>query len=1389
MEPKTNGKMFVVRLGYTILVVAILLMTWAAMSGARDIPLPPSAYTAMKPPIPAVSPAAGVPPYSQVSSASAPLSAPGSSSVSSASSSSAAAVATVSYPPCYFNPLCSCSRAVPDLGIVLCRDVPLPRVPPAINESRVFMLHLQRNGLRQLEPYFLFGTGLYRLEVSENPMADLTDDAFSGLERSLWELALRYDRLVSVPSRALRYLQKLKLLDLTGNEISDLSSDSFRGVESSLQTLILADNSLTHLPPAALRELPLLHTLDLRRNSLLGLESQVFDGATSQRLAKVILSDNNLARIPYEAVAPLRSLKLLDLSHNRISHLGAQQVQMPSYDPTVPSSVAPAVANSVADVYPTGSSSVSPSSSSALYPTVSSALQAASTPDAEPLFEGKISLDALHLEYNQIGSLPPDSFRHFDVVNQTFLDGNPIEEIQGNALRDVRIRELSFRDCGITHVAPSALNGLQTFLQALDFGGNNISHLPPNFLNRFDSLRALSLKDTVLSEDPGESLLAPLAYSLHHLDLGGKTGSPPATPSLARLRGLRVLSLGRLQGGKNRLEPELFQSYGPDVEELRMVSAGLTGIPSHAFRHLRGLRRLDLSENSISSIENEAFDDIGHSLRALRLSRAITHSSLPTEPFRPLTELQVLDLGANRLRSIQESAFHFMRSLRTLSLQDNEIEELSRATFQPELHGALREIRLSFNSLGVLRTGTFSDLSSMEVLYLDDNRIARIEEGAFANLPRVRYIDLRGNKITTLADEAFQNLPELELLDMAYNSLNNLDLIAFDQVGTLSSFHLNVSHNSIDELTVNTSTFIRAVGPGNLIHANVRVLDLSYNNVSNIERGYMASLAMSLTHLHLRYNRLSNATREAFGSLPHLQWLDVGYNGLRTLEYDAFRGTRHLQVLYLDHNDLSDLPSEVFRTLASLRVVDLSHNRLRSLPDGLFQDATIERLDLSHNLLMRVPIAAFGSGQSPRTMREFDLSWNGISSLHGPDSVSRLKCTDLAQLQIVNRYTCTFCENPVKPSDKTGCGWVFALPQSLIWLDISHNRLPRLEDSAFAQLPRLESLFIGDNPSMDPRSRTFEGLQDNLLELSLEGLALSSTPDLPLPSLRYLDLSRNAITIMPAESTANLTSLRRLNVAENRLRALPATYHLHNLRSLLVPDNPLPAVTDVSLTGAERLEELDLRRLPLNSFEVGSLGKMKTLHTLRISPYREIRDFNISRLLRQNPGIRTLHIEGMRGPVLHIAIHNTSLTSLPNNFFRNMGRVRNVSLDVRNNTLKSVGNPSNSEFPGVHKKTFLTSLQMSGNPWNCDCELGWVETWERKKRLYLCTDENRYPDRECRGAPDDLRETRCDSRSNTSIVEVFKTDLECGWSSAVHISAHPILLTILFILPAVIDRV
>lgn len=58
--------------------------------------------------------------------------------------------------------------------------------------------------------------GLYKMTIQDNPVTFINDDSFYGLEHSLWELELVNTFITSVPSRAIRTLQRLKILNLSG---------------------------------------------------------------------------------------------------------------------------------------------------------------------------------------------------------------------------------------------------------------------------------------------------------------------------------------------------------------------------------------------------------------------------------------------------------------------------------------------------------------------------------------------------------------------------------------------------------------------------------------------------------------------------------------------------------------------------------------------------------------------------------------------------------------------------------------------------------------------------------------------------------------------------------------------------------------------------------------------------------------------------------------------------------------------------------------------------------------------------------------------------------------------------------------------------------------------
>ncbi|XP_063706940.1 chaoptin isoform X2 [Culicoides brevitarsis] len=1250
--------------------------------------------------------------------------------------------------PCSFNPLCTCSKTPPDLGMVECRYVPFAEIPQEINSSKVFSLHMEKTGLQELEPYFLRPTGLYRLEITDNPIQHIPDEAFSGLDRSLSILKLTFNRLTEIPSQAMRHLRKLQYVDFSGNVIQELRNDAWRGLEDSLQTIILAGNLIPALPTDAFSSLPLLETIDLSGNNLMEIEKDVFrDGMA--RLKNVILADNLLSSIPYSPLAPLKALRMLDLSYNRISTFAPDEVELKSV---------------------------------------------------------RLNLNALHLEYNQITSIPPESFGNFDVLNMTYLDGNPINVISEGAFKNARIRELYMRNCKLHYISPEAFVSLESSLQVLDLSGNNITSLPEKIFSAFDSLKILSLRDNKFLKIVPTELFMALQPTLHKLDLTGDNMPSLILQDLRRLRNLRSLAISRLAG--QSIGPEDFLEYGYELEDLKIYKAGLKSIRNNAFREIRTIKRLDLSENNINSIENDAFKEVGHSLLSLRISRGLSMDTVPVAAFKALKSLEELDLTNNRLSKVPDTSFHNLKNLRVVEMHDNMIDQLSKGTFQGDLHHNLEIVSFAFNSIRHVSQHTFVDLKSLKKVRLEDNKIERIERKAFMNLDKLRTINLRGNKINSISDEAFQNLQSLEYLDMAYNSLSSFDFDYFDQVGSISSLRVNVSYNKITDLRDNVSSLSVRDHSGSVFHSNIKQLDLSHNNISNILGGFFRPAEISLTHLYLGHNYLTNISRDVFGSMPHLQWLDLSHNRIFEIDYDTFKNTKRLQVINLSNNGISDVPMDLFRFIRFLRVVDLSHNFIRGLTENFFGGDGMELLDLSYNKFMRVPALAL-SNLAALTLCELDLSHNHIAAIQS-----------------------------------------MCVLQSLVWLDLSHNELIRLEDAAFATLPRLSYLDLSHNQDLEVNGRAFIGLENTLLELKLQNISTDVFPELSFNRLQSLSLAFNELPTIPQQIAENLTSLRKVDLSYNDLTMIPEMVKsLPELRSLSLSGNPITTLTNATFHGiAEDLSELYLSNLDLKEFEAGTFNHLYLLRTLEVSAFPGIQKFNVPKMVEHSLNLRTLILhgpqtreetsiskftdgisalvsprfsnmpasdfsremignlpfkvrkvvfeghslnrvaedvlKGIQSPVLHVVFKNTSLTALPDKIFNSLEHVRNITVDFThtNKQLKKVANPNTAHYPNIAERTFLTELNIDGMSLTCDCELGWVEFWQRKTRQYVCTSQTwadstfNHPfhalnDREsdvdhlCNEHSDLMRTATCSNKGNSILIEVTKNDLECGWGS------------------------
>ncbi|XP_068792572.1 trophoblast glycoprotein [Struthio camelus] len=152
-------------------------------------------------------------------------------------------------------------------------------------------LNLSGNHLQAVEAGALASLpGLRQLDLSGNPLASLSPQAFGEAGSPLEELALR---------GALR----------NHSGFLGLAALLQAGALRNLSRLELADNGLLLLPAGVFSSLPGLRHLDLSNNSLVGLRNVSFQGLG--RLQSLNLSDNSLSVLRNGTLAQFRSLPAL----------------------------------------------------------------------------------------------------------------------------------------------------------------------------------------------------------------------------------------------------------------------------------------------------------------------------------------------------------------------------------------------------------------------------------------------------------------------------------------------------------------------------------------------------------------------------------------------------------------------------------------------------------------------------------------------------------------------------------------------------------------------------------------------------------------------------------------------------------------------------------------------------------------------------------------------------------------------------------------------------------------------------------------------------------------------------------------------------------------------
>lgn len=171
-------------------------------------------------------------------------------------------------------------------------------------------------------------------------------------------------------------------------------------------------------------------------------------------------------------------------------------------------------------------------------------------------------------------------------------------------------------------------------------------------------------------------------------------------------------------------------------------STGLTALPDDLDS---ALQALDLSHNNLTSLNRDAFTNIG------------------------LVNLQRLNLSACHLSDIHERAFHSLELLHTLDLSHNSLTTLTPRWFHETPR--LRHLLFGGNRITRLADDTFSTLTRLQLLELNDCELVEVAPRAFAGLETsLRRLDLGGNKLRTVEAASVTTLQSLRHLELTGNS-------------------------------------------------------------------------------------------------------------------------------------------------------------------------------------------------------------------------------------------------------------------------------------------------------------------------------------------------------------------------------------------------------------------------------------------------------------------------------------------------------------------------------------------------------------------------------------------------------------------------------------------
>lgn len=242
----------------------------------------------------------------------------------------------------------------------------------------------------------------------------------------------------------------------------------------------------------------------------------------------------------------------------------------------------------------------------------------------------------------------------------------------------------------------------------------------------------------------------------------------------------------------------------------------LKKVPRDIFLHMPSLKKIDLSFNQISTLNNDDFKYTGK-LEALFLMNNKMYL-IYAFAFSKLSSLEILDLSNNRLNVERELIDRFKNNtqLRLLNLRGNALKIfsfslLSSETKSVEVYLPLEIETLDMSCLNNEKCPSSIELKNVEVL--ENLKIFNASQNNFTDISKLLSnltgkpadlvtLDLSWNHIEVLNEHVLEKFQELRHLNLSHSNIHSINKLAFNN--QIYLLELDLSYNNLKVINCET---------------------------------------------------------------------------------------------------------------------------------------------------------------------------------------------------------------------------------------------------------------------------------------------------------------------------------------------------------------------------------------------------------------------------------------------------------------------------------------------------------------------------------------------------------------------------------------------------------